>query len=578
MNKTVNINLANTFFHIDEEAYAKLRRYLESIKRSFANTKGSDEILMDIEARVAELFQEKMENDRQVITQKEVDEVITIMGQPEDYMVDEDIFEDEPRSKSTASSRVKKLYRDINQKYIAGVSSGLGHYFGIDPLWIRLLWIVLTLGSGGGFIFIYILLWILIPEATTTAQKLDMRGEEVNISNIERKVKEGIDDVTERVKNADYDAMGNKVKDSGKSFFDALGDIIMFLFKVFGKFIGVLLIIIGASTLIGLFIGMFTVGVLDVVHLPGFDIYELVDNTGIPIWLVSLLGFFAVGIPFFFLLYLGLKIVVNNLKSIGLIAKLSLLGLWLISIITLTVFGVRNGIAHSSTGSVSTKEVLYVQKMDTIQISTASTELYDNQENIHVGRLKVRYDEDGNRLLLSDNMRFNVKRTKDSVASIKIRKDADGSTYENARERARKIEYAYAIEENNIILNDFLTTAISNKAMDQQIHITLYIPENTVIKFSEDASRHLGWGTDFDRDFFRNERAQYLWKIVDSDELKCLDCPEEEDDEDSFNSDDDEGHLIINEDGVDIDLQGEDGSLKVKINEDGVKVKADDNN
>ncbi len=577
MNKTVNINLANTFFHIDEEAYAKLRRYLESIKRSFANTKGSDEILMDIEARVAELFQEKMENDRQVITQKEVDEVITIMGQPEDYMVDEDIFEDEPRSKSTSSGRVKKLYRDINQKYIGGVSSGLGHYFGIDPLWIRLLWIVLTLGSGGGFIFIYILLWILIPEATTTAQKLDMRGEEVNISNIERKVKEGIDDVTERVKNADYDAMGNKVKDSGKSFFDALGDIIMFLFKVFGKFIGVLLIIIGASTLIGLFIGMFTVGILDVVHLPGFDMYELVDNTGIPIWLVSLLGFFAVGIPFFFLLYLGLKIVVNNLKSIGLIAKLSLLGLWLIAVITLTVFGIRNGIAHSSTGSVSTKEVLYVQKMDTIQISTASTELYENQENIHIGRLKVRYDEDGNRLLLSDDVRFNIKRTKDSVASIKIRKDADGSNYENARERARKIEYAYTTEGNNVILNDFLTTDIANKAMDQEIHITLYIPENTVIKFSEDASRHLGWGTDFDRDFFRNERADYLWKIEDSDELKCLDCPEE-DDEDSFNSDDDEGHLIINEDGVDIDLQNEDGSFKVKINEDGVKVKADDNN
>ena len=98
MNKTVNINLANTLFHIDEGAFNKMRLYLESVKRSFANTPGSDEILADIEARIAELFHEKLENERQVITEKEVDEVITIMGQPEDYMVDEDIFEDEPRA------------------------------------------------------------------------------------------------------------------------------------------------------------------------------------------------------------------------------------------------------------------------------------------------------------------------------------------------------------------------------------------------------------------------------------------------------------------------------------------------
>jgi hypothetical protein len=87
MNKTVNINLANMLFHIDEEAFNKMRRYLESVKRSFANTPGSDEIIADIEARIAELFHDKLENERQVITQKEVDEVIAIMGQPEDLQV-----------------------------------------------------------------------------------------------------------------------------------------------------------------------------------------------------------------------------------------------------------------------------------------------------------------------------------------------------------------------------------------------------------------------------------------------------------------------------------------------------------
>ncbi|MGS0524197.1 PspC domain-containing protein [Zobellia nedashkovskayae] len=133
MNKTININLANMLFHMDEDAYNKMQRYLESVKRSFANTPGSDEILADIEARIAELFHEKLDNERQVITQKQVDEVIAIMGQPEDYMVDEDIFEDEPNTGRTHSEqrKSKKLYRDTEQKYFAGVSSGLAHYFNI---------------------------------------------------------------------------------------------------------------------------------------------------------------------------------------------------------------------------------------------------------------------------------------------------------------------------------------------------------------------------------------------------------------------------------------------------------------
>src|SRR5690606_1244274 len=144
MNKTVNINLAGVFFHIDEDAFSKLQHYLESIKRSFANTPGYDEIIADIEARIAELFSEKLKNERQVISSREVDEVIAIMGQPEDYMVDEEIFEDRSFEKKTSRSS-KQLYRDTDNAYIGGVSSGLAHYLGIQAIWVRILWILLTL-------------------------------------------------------------------------------------------------------------------------------------------------------------------------------------------------------------------------------------------------------------------------------------------------------------------------------------------------------------------------------------------------------------------------------------------------
>ncbi|NNK11204.1 MAG: PspC domain-containing protein [Flavobacteriaceae bacterium] len=574
MNKTVNINLANVLFHIDEEAFNKLKRYLEAIKRSFSGTAGSDEIIADIEARIAELFQERMENDRQVITMKEVDAVIQVMGQPEDYRVDEDIFEDAPKTEERRASRTKKLYRDIDNKYIGGVSAGLEHYLGIDSLWIRLIFILLALTSGFGFIA-YGLLWILVPEAVTTSQKLDMRGEPVNISNIEKKIKEGYDDVAEKVKGVDYEKVGNKVKSSGRTFFDALGNVILFLFKVLAKFIGVLLIIIGASTLIGLFIGLFTVGTLDIIHIPGLDFYDIFNASGTPVWVISLLSFFAVGIPFFFVLYLGLKILINNLKSIGNVVKFSLLGLWLISIIGLVVMGIREAAAHAYSGSTTVKEELYLPAgQDTLVIRPMSSELFENQENIGFNDMTITYDENGERLLFSDDIRFDITKSSDTLAYLKIRRNADGSSLSDARNRASNILYSYTLEGNTLSLDNFLTTAMENKVRDQEIRITITIPEGTLIRFEPGMRRYIGRLTRYDKDIYRGDMVDYLWLMTANGELECQDCPENMNGRLEWS--DDEGRIIIDEDGIDINVKDGRESFKLKIDERGVEIKADD--
>ncbi len=598
MNKTVNINLANSLFHIDDTAYDKLRRYLESVKRSFSGTPGSDEIIADIEARIAELFLEKMENERQVITQKEVDEVINIMGQPEDYMIDEDIFEDEPKATNrgtSATSRVKKLYRDMDQKYIGGVSSGLEHYLGIDALWIRLIFILLGVFTGFGIIA-YILLWILVPEAVTTSQKLDMTGKPVNISNIERKVKEGFDDVADKVKNVDYEKVGNSVKSGSKTFFDTVGDIIMFLFKVFGKFIGVLLIIIGATTLIGLFIGLFSVGVIDLVHFPGVNLYDIVNTTGAPVWVVSMLTFFAVGIPFFFLLYLGLKILVTNLKSIGNIAKFSLLGLWLVCAGVLIALGIRQAAAHAYTGTTTINETLYVENPDEeLTVTMRSTDDIDFNQNYSFNNLKMVYNDGGKALLYSEDVRFDIKKSKDSIVRLKIRKDADGSSFEAARATSNAINYNYELNGNELVLDDFLTTETKNKIRDQEVRLLLYIPEGMSVNFDDSVRGSIGRGTKNDRDYYRSEIVEYLWNMGEDGELKCQDCPERNlDDYDDdgegniiinedgidikINDRDERGKIIINEDGIDIDVQDNGESVKIKVDENGVEIKADDDN
>ncbi|MCK0159963.1 PspC domain-containing protein [Allomuricauda sp. F6463D] len=575
MNKTVNINLANTLFHIDDDAYNKLRRYLESIRRSFAGTKGSDEIIADIEARIAELFLEKMENERQVITNKEVDQVIEVMGQPEDYMVDEDIFEDEPKKTHTENtSKAKKLYRDIEHKYIGGVCAGLEYYLGIDALWIRLMFILLAVFTSGFGLVAYILLWILVPEAATTSQKLDMRGEPVNISNIERKVKEGFDDVAEKVKSVDYDKVGDKVKSSSKTFFDTIGDIILFLFKVFGKFIGILLIIIGASTLVGLFFALFTVGMFDAINVPGVDFYEIVNTSGAPVWVVSLLLFFAVGIPFFFLLYLGLKILVNNLKSIGNIAKFTLLGLWLISIGLLIVFGIRQAAEFSYTGSVNDKMELAMEvPSDTLMIKMKDLGIDYNWDEVNFNGMTFGYDENDKRVLMSDEIDIKIRKSDNDSISINVRKDADGSSTLAARDRARNIEYGYSIDGNEILLDKYLTTDTSNKARNQEVTITIYVPSSKTVYFDDSTNRYIGRGIKNDQGYYRSGLIDHYWLMGKNGELNCLDCP----DSDRYEDEDNEnGKIIINKNGIDINIKDNQDSFEMKINEDGIKVKANE--
>src|SRR5690606_26880509 len=347
MNKTVNINLAGVFFHIDEDAFIKLHNYLAAVRKSISDPQGRDEIIRDIEARIAELFREKMHAGQEVVSMKEVEEVIQIMGQPEDYKTDDEIFEDEPAfHDNRKSGRPKKLFRDPDDCYLGGGSSGLAHYFGVDPIWIRLLWIFLMIVSVTSIILAYIAFWIFVPWAKTTAEKLQMHGEPVNIGNIEKKVKEGFDTVADKVKNTDYAKYGQQAKNGAQSFFEGLGNVIMFCLKVIGKLIGILLILIAGSTLVSLIFGLFSVGVFGVTEAYWIEYVEMA-NLGAPLWLLSLFAFFFIGLPFVFLFILGLKILVPNLKSIGTTAKLVLLGLWLISLFALGFFGIRQATQYA---------------------------------------------------------------------------------------------------------------------------------------------------------------------------------------------------------------------------------------
>ncbi|GAL63029.1 PspC domain-containing protein [Algibacter lectus] len=583
MNKTVNINLAGIFFHIDEDAYLKLQRYLEAIKRSFTDSQGRSEIIADIEARIAELFNERVQMDRQVIRVKEVDEVISIMGQPEDYLVDDEIFEDEPQpTPRRKKSNARKLFRDTNNSYIGGVSSGLAHYLGIDAIWIRLVWVLLFFGFGTG-ILLYILLWVLVPEAKTTAEKIMMTGEPVNISNIEKKIKDGFENVSETVtdvaknvsdsvsnatKNIDFEKQGSRIKSTSRSFFEAIGDIIMFFFKVIAKFIGVLLIFIGAAALIALIIGLFSVGVANFVHIPGLDLVDIVNAGETPIWFVSLLTLFAVGIPFFFLFYLGLKILVNNLKSIGNVAKFTLLGLWIISVIGLIVIGIRQASEHAFDETYVEKTELPITAIDTLSIKMVGNDNLSSSFYHDHSDFKLAHDDEGNKIIYSSDIDIRVKSTTDSVITVAIEKSADGRDYQKARARAKNIDYNFELRNNVLLLDSYFTTDPKNKFSDQEVDVVLYIPENMIINFKKNTESYIYY-RNYDGNLIRRQHVNYNLKILDND-LECLDCPieENEDMEIEINM----PNIKINEDGIEV--RSEENHLK--IDESGIKAESDE--
>ncbi len=547
MNKTVNINLAGVFFHVDEDAYGKLQRYLAAIKRSFEGVQGEDEIIADIEARISELFSERIKDERQVISTKELDEVIAIMGQPEDYMVDDDIFEDtasSQKSSSRSSSKTqqakrisdRRFFRDTDNAYIGGVSSGMAHYMGLDPLWVRVGWVLLialTWFTLGGTALIYLALWVFVPEAQSTADKLAMRGKAVNIDNITEKVKEGFENVADTVKNVDYDKYGNKVKNGAQGVFGTLGKIIMFFFKIIAKIVGVLLIITGATVVISLLITLLTGGVVDIFTPNLADMPWISNDTGLPIWLMLLLVLFAVGIPFFFLFYLGLKILSSNVKSMPLSAKLSLLGLWLIASITIGVFSVKQAIQYSNLESskVTTTETLAITKNDTLRIKMRGSERFDipfGRSSQYVQLINSNTED----VAVYRNVRLIVRSTRDSLAYVQTVKRTKGSSYDVAKEQAEAMMLNYDLSDNELAIDGFFTGErdAQYRHVRPSVEIIIYLPEGATLIADENTYSYHRNDRQY-RDILDNgDEEKFL--TVGNGKLICNTCPEDHDNDD----------------------------------------------
>ena len=146
MKITVSINLGGYSFNIDEDAYAELKRYLKNLELHFAGEESSSEILSDIETRMAELFRTKITSYKQVITIEDVRQAISILGTPEDISDNDGSSAHEKFS----SPGYHRMYRDTDHRLIGGVCSGMGAYWNIDPVIIRIIFVALAFAGGLG--------------------------------------------------------------------------------------------------------------------------------------------------------------------------------------------------------------------------------------------------------------------------------------------------------------------------------------------------------------------------------------------------------------------------------------------
>lgn len=190
MKITLSINLGGYSFNIDEDAYSELKRYLKNLEIHFAGEESSSEILSDIESRMAELFRARLSSFKQVVTIDDVNYAISLLGRPEDISDNEGTRAGEKFS----SPGYHRMYRDPDKRIIGGVCAGMGAYWSIEPWIIRIIFVVLAMMGGLGLL-VYLILYIVLPEAKTTAQKIEMKGEPVNIKNIKESVKNEFENV-----------------------------------------------------------------------------------------------------------------------------------------------------------------------------------------------------------------------------------------------------------------------------------------------------------------------------------------------------------------------------------------------
>ena len=587
MNKTVTVNLGGTVFHIDENSYEALIKYLNAIKGHFSADQGRDEIMQDIESRIGEMFRERMKDGREVITLNDVNEVTTIMGRPEEFAGEEERANAESSTATSvpAGKLKKRFFRDPDEKFVGGVCSGIAAYFNVDPVFIRFIFACALIFYGTGF-WIYILLWIIIPEAKTTADRLMMRGEPVTVSNIEKNVREELDSLKARLKD------GPKATTAIGKIFETIGDVFKFIFMVIGKVIAAFFAFIALIIGLVLLASLFGLAGAPFVHLPGF-LHHMFNSTSQFNW-VYFGGVLLIAIPALLIAYGGIRFLFN-IKRRSRVVGYSALIIWLIALLIVVISGISVFREFSEHDSFR-KEVSLQQPASKFLLLETDEAKNSESDYNYGGKYYRNFDNDlyleaNGEKLVSRSVKLDiVKSPTDSFDLVEIFY-AQGSSRKAAIDNASSISYSFTQTDSTIRFNRFFTMDKDDKWRAQDMQLLLRMPVGARVRFDE-SLRYFIHDVDNTKNIYDNDMINRTWEMTDKG-LSCIDCDGTENivggdfefnhgDEDARVKIDESGVRISNEkgDNVIIDSTGihvhDGGKEVVKIGSSGVK-KSDKN-
>jgi phage shock protein PspC (stress-responsive transcriptional regulator) len=505
MNKVSNINLGGYPFTIDEDAYQFLSQYLETLNRHFQHAEGCEEIISDIETRLAELFREQA-GTRVIITKQDVKNAVSVMGTPEDFGIDGSATE---TKKTTNDSKPKyintgrRLFRDYEDRKIAGVCAGIAAFFGIqDPIWVRLGFVLFVFAGGSG-IFAYFLLWLIVPKAKSTADRLAMRGEPMNIENIARAVEEGAETFSKRVHEF------GSTSGQAKSF---QNNISMYA-RRFGSFVaevvrGVFRLIHPIKILIGiLFLGAVVIGwTALVVGLSFiFPFFDYISPSNASFWgsLVSANAICMLGIPLLSLIFwlrrifYGKAITPALSWTLGILFTLNVTAFFAMMPVFLKQFSQESEI----------KETLLIPKNQN-NILNLDLKINKNLESkIQMGHIHISDEH-----LYVRDVNIRVEKSEDGQFEIIKKRNSQGANRADATKLVSEFDAPMSLSNDVLSLTTGFLIPKGNKYRGQNVEYLLRMPVGQKIKIKE-AQRHDSnndfWTQDFD-DYFENNEQEKL--------------------------------------------------------------------
>lgn len=532
MKKTLTVNISGQVFHIDEDAYTVLNDYLQSIRQHFAKTKGGDEIFTDIEARIAEMLREKLSPNKQVITIEDISEVVKTIGDPSEFGGDD--FEEKPNNgnQSQSGKPGKRLYRDPDDAMLGGVCSGLAAYFHTDTVWFRFGFAIAAIAGFGAPVLIYIILWIVVPPATTAAERLEMRGEKVNLSNIGTSVREEIDKVKDKLNDFANEAKKTykKKSDIHRSDVKNATHLLVIILEIFVKVIlvltGIILLLVGISLVIAfltLVLGFeHQVFVFDseIIFIPLNDLLYLVtgqtdDNVFIKLGLLMLIG-----IPILMILWGGIKLIfgITRTKFVGVL----FFNLWLVGLIICMYFGFKFAKDFRFAGNQQESQIIELRS-DTLITISQSIELSDvisSAEYVEIEDLKM-YIGNDNGDVFYGIPQLKIETATGNQVNLETVKMAKGKSVAEANDRANHTVYHYQVQNNSIVLDPYYKLPENDLWRVQQVNLILNIPVGTYIRIDEEMDRLIDKDTDNGY-----ELAGNTWKMTENGLVEAVYPPQ----------------------------------------------------